>query len=119
LNSDIAAFHRLEALPSQRIPGRQVVLDRAGAGEVRTIHAERPENVPTHVPGERLARDVFDELSQGREPMVGVGPLAPGLNLEAEPAVVVGGQRRRWAITRGGPADRRPEQSVTSFASNW
>jgi hypothetical protein len=42
--------------------------------------------------------------------MIRVGPIGPGLDLDAELAVVVADQRRRRAITRGGQADRRPEQ---------
>jgi hypothetical protein len=73
-------------------------------------HAEGLEHALAQVAVEGQPADVLDDLAQGGEPVIGVGPLGSWFDVDVQSPSVVRGERRWWASRPRGPAERRPEQ---------
>jgi hypothetical protein len=106
----LAVGDRLEPARAQRVPGGQAGPHPLGPDEVGVLHAERAEHPLAQVAAERKPADVLDDLAQCGETVIGVGPPGTRLDIDAQAAPVVLGERGRRVSHRCAPAQRWPEQ---------
>ena len=79
---------------AELVAGGEPRPDPLGTDEIRVLHAEGFEDVRAEVRVERHPGDVLDDLTERREPVVGVAERGPRIGVVAEGTPVELGERR-------------------------